>query len=253
MYPFGLQDFAHGFGNIFVFASNQTRPHFYNRDFAAEAAIHLGKFQPNITSADNDQMLRQEVDIHHGGVCEKRDILNPRHLGNKGSSTDVDINLVGLQNFIVDHHSVRRLKAGVALNDRAVLQSSQPLLYALVRPPGHCILARFDAFHINAHITVDAETVFGASAGNMGRVGAGDHRLCRDASRVHTGAAELVAFDDRDCFARVRKPRRQGRACLARPDDDGVEVLHAASAPSICSLPSRAASSGVLPFWRATI
>ena len=45
-----------------------------------------------------------------------------------------------------------------------------------------------------------------------------------------------------------RKPRRQGRACLARPDYDGVEVLHAARAPSIWSLPSSAASSGVLPF-----
>ena len=82
----------------------------------------------------------------------------------------------------------------------------------------------------------------------MGRVRAGDHRLGRDASRVHTGAAKLVAFDDGDRLARGRKPRRQGRACLARPDDDGVEVLHAASAPSIWSLPSLAASSGVLPF-----
>ena len=168
--------------------------------------------------------------------------------GTDRASTDVDINLVGLQDFIVHHDSVRRLKAGVALNDGTVLQSSQPLLYALVRPSGHCILARFDAFHINAHITVDGETVFIASASNMGRVGAGNHRLCRNASRIHTGAAELVAFDDRDRFARIGKPRRQGRACLARPDDDGVEVLHAASAPSIWSLPSLAASSGVLPF-----
>jgi len=43
--------------------------------------------------------------------------------------------------------------------------------------------------------------------------------------------------------------RRQGRAFLVRPNDDGVEMLHAASLPpSMCSLPSLAASSGVLPF-----
>ncbi len=53
---------------------------------------------------------------------------------------------------------------------------------------------------------------------------------------------------DGDCLVRARKPRRQGRARQARPDDDGVEVLHAARAPSIWSLPSSAASSGVLPF-----
>lgn len=49
-------------------------------------------------------------------------------------------------------------------------------------------------------------------------------------------------------LARACKARRQGRASLTRPDNAGVEVLHAASAPSIWSLPSLAASSGVLPF-----
>ena len=58
----------------------------------------------------------------------------------------------------------------------------------------------------------------------MGRVGAGNHRLGRDAARVHTSAAKLVTFDDGDAPACVRKSRSQGRACLARPDDDCVEV-----------------------------
>ena len=58
----------------------------------------------------------------------------------------------------------------------------------------------------------------------MDRVRAGNHRLCRDAARIHAGAAKLVTFDNGDCLACGRKPRRQGRACLARPDDDGVEM-----------------------------
>jgi hypothetical protein len=57
-----------------------------------------------------------------------------------------------------------------------------------------------------------------------------------------------VTLNDGDCSARVRKSRSQGRARLARPDDDGVEVLYAASSPSMWRLPSLAASSGVLPF-----
>ena len=65
LYPLRLQDFAHGLGNIFVFTSNQARSHLDDRDFAPEAAIHLTEFQSNITSADNDEMLRQKVDIHH--------------------------------------------------------------------------------------------------------------------------------------------------------------------------------------------
>ena len=63
--PSSLQDFAHSLGNIFVFPSNQARSHFYNRDFAPEAAIDLSELQPNITSADDDEMLGQEIDVHH--------------------------------------------------------------------------------------------------------------------------------------------------------------------------------------------
>jgi hypothetical protein len=39
-----------------------------------------------------------------------------------------------------------------------------------------------------------------------------------------------------------------GGPAWARPDDDGVEPRHAASAPSMLSFASLAASSGVLPF-----
>src|SRR5688572_20934415 len=66
LYPLSFQNFAHGFRNIFVFTPNQTRSHLDYRDVAPEAAIHLTEFQPDITSADDDETLRQEVDIHHG-------------------------------------------------------------------------------------------------------------------------------------------------------------------------------------------
>src|SRR5262249_29489031 len=108
-------------------------------------------------------------------------------------------------------------------------------------------LARFYTLHINSHVAC-GETIFVASPSYMGSICACNHRLCGDTSRVHAGPAKFVAFDDSDRLSPSRKPRRQGRACLAGPDDDCVEVLHAASAPSILSLPSWAASSGVLPF-----
>src|SRR5262249_19296683 len=78
--------------------------------------------------------------------------------------------------------------------------------------------------HIDTHITVDGKTIFGASTGHMGRVGAGNEGLGRDTSRIHTGAAKLVAFNNGDGHARFRKPRTQRRARLAGPDDDGIET-----------------------------
>ena len=52
--------------------------------------------------------------------------MNPRHVGNRGPPANIDIDLVGLQNFIVNHDSVGRLKAGMALDDRTIFKSSQP-------------------------------------------------------------------------------------------------------------------------------
>ena len=36
-----------------------------HRDLGSEAAEHLGEFQPDIAAADDDQMLGQEVELHH--------------------------------------------------------------------------------------------------------------------------------------------------------------------------------------------
>ena len=113
----------------------------------------------------------------------------------------------------------------MALDDRTILQSSQPFLYALVRPSGHFILACFDTLHIDAHIAIDIKTIFGAPASNMSRVGAGNERLRRYTSSIHTCATKLVAFNDGDRHARGRKLRSQRRACLAGCDDDCVEML----------------------------
>ncbi len=161
--------------------------------------------------------------------------MNPWQLGNRGAPADVDENFVGLQNFVVDHDRAGRLKAGMALDDRTIFKSSHPFFHAPVRPSGNCILARFDTLHIDAHVAADIKTIFGASASHMGRVRARNHRLCRDTSRIHTGAAKLVAFNNGDCHARSRKPRSQRRPCLAGPDDDCVVVGHCGSSSPVCS------------------
>src|SRR6266576_2012561 len=53
------------FGNVFVFAVNQSRPPLHNGDFTAEASIHLSKLQSYIAAADDDQVLGQKIHVHH--------------------------------------------------------------------------------------------------------------------------------------------------------------------------------------------
>src|ERR1041384_2287152 len=120
----------------------------------------------------------------------------------------------------------------MAMNDRTILKSSYPVFHASVRSSGNFILACFYTFHVDANIAGDSKTILGASASHMRRVRASHERLCRYASRIHTGAAKLVAFNNGNSHARGRKPRSQRGACLAGPNNNGIEMpRHEAPSP----------------------
>src|SRR5262249_45960490 len=63
---FFLENFADGLRDVFVLLLNQARTHLNNSDFAAEAAVHLGELEANVTAADYDEVRRQEIHAHHG-------------------------------------------------------------------------------------------------------------------------------------------------------------------------------------------
>ena len=54
---------------------DQSVSHFHDRDAAAETAVHLGKLQPDVTSANDNQMLWEKIQLHHAGVCEVVDVV----------------------------------------------------------------------------------------------------------------------------------------------------------------------------------
>jgi hypothetical protein len=80
-------------------------------------------------------------------------------------------------------------------------------------------------------------------------------RLCVDKSCVHGCVAKPMEFDKNNRLSSTRKSRRRWCAHLPRTDNDRVEMLHRSGLrhPSTWTLPSFAASSDVLPSWRATM
>ena len=99
---FVFQDFPHGVGNVVILATDQLGTHLDDRHFTAEAPIHLREFKPDVTAADYDEMLRQEVDIHNAGVCQIVDIADPGHVGNDGTSANIEYDFLSLQYIAVD-------------------------------------------------------------------------------------------------------------------------------------------------------
>ena len=57
---------------------DQPRPHLDDGDLAPEAAKHLAEFETDIAAADDHQMLRQKIDIHHRAVGEIGHLIQPR-------------------------------------------------------------------------------------------------------------------------------------------------------------------------------
>ena len=94
---FALEDLLDRGGDILVFARDQARRHFDDRDLAAEAAEHLGEFEADIAAADDHQMPRQEIDLHHRAVGEEGDLVEPGHVGHDGPSADIDEDPLGAQ------------------------------------------------------------------------------------------------------------------------------------------------------------
>src|SRR5262249_32343063 len=51
--------------HVLVLMANEPRRHFDDRYPAVKATVHLAEFQADIAAADNDQMPRQKIDVHH--------------------------------------------------------------------------------------------------------------------------------------------------------------------------------------------
>src|SRR6266404_8680374 len=154
-----LQNFLYGVGNIFILARDQARALFDDGDVGAEAPIHLAKLQANVATADDDQMFRQKVHVHHARVGEIRYLIQSRHRRYQRAPADVNKYSLGLKRLTVHTHRASVLETRVAVIHRAVLEAPHPLFHTLVRASGNFVLACFHSFHVDADFAADRNAV----------------------------------------------------------------------------------------------
>ena len=221
----GFQNLAHRLRHVFIFTGDQARAFLHDRHARAEAPIHLAELQPHVAATDHDQVLGQEVHVHHGGVGQVGHLIQPRHRGNQRAPANVDEDALGLQQIVADTHGLHALKASMPLEDSAVLKAADPLLHAVAGAPGNLILAGLHACHIDIDRPIDHHAVLGSPLRQTRGVCAGDQCLGGNAPGVDTRATKPPALDDGNLHARAGQPRGQRRASLPGTDDDGVEAL----------------------------
>ena len=92
---FALEDLEDRRRHVLVLAANQPIAHLDDGDLAAEAPEHLAELEADVAAADDDEMLGDEVDVHHRAVGEERHVVEPGHGGNERAAADVDEDALG--------------------------------------------------------------------------------------------------------------------------------------------------------------
>ena len=240
--------------NVLVFARNQPRRHFDDGDRAAEAPVHLGKFEADIAAADDHQMPRQKIDRHHRGVGQIGNLVETGHRRHRRAAADIDEDPLGPQPLAADFDLARRQEPRMAAMQFAVRVCFERGGQTISELRHHRVLARLDPFHIDRDPAGDRDPVFGGMAREVGGIGARHQGLGRGAAGIDAGAADQVAFDDRHLHAGAGETERQRRPGLAGADDDRVVVGHRCSRPAQPSgRPRRAMNSGKASSARAPL
>src|SRR6266404_451173 len=99
---FAAQERRDRLGHILVLARNEARAYLYDRDLAAEAAIHLSELEPDIAPAQHQEMPRQVVDVQHRAVGEIVDRVQTGDVGHHRPAADIDEDPVGAQDLRAD-------------------------------------------------------------------------------------------------------------------------------------------------------
>ena len=207
------------FGHVFVIALDQPRPHLDDGHLTAQAPIHLPELQADVASADDDQVLREEVHLHHGGIGQVGHALEAGHGRDECSRPHVDEDFVRLQPFRTYTERVGTFEARVALVHHAVLHVLEPAFHTLVGPRHHTVFARFDLLHVHGDGATDHHAKVGTPPGHVRSAGAGHQGLRGNAAGIDTGAAKEFALDDGHLHPRSGQPRCQGWPGLPRTND----------------------------------
>ncbi len=222
---FVFEDLLQSGGNFGIFPADDARPVFQHSNPTAEATVHLREFEADITAADDHQVRRQEIDLHHAGVSQVFDLTETRNIGDQRASADIDEDAFRFQHLIIDAHHARPFQASMAFDDTEIRRASEPALDTAIGLAGYRIFSRLDLCHIDAYLAIEHHTVIGSMARDMCRAGAGDQCFGGNATDIHAGAAEQFPLDDRRMLAGLGEAYCQRGAGLPGTNDHCVEFL----------------------------
>src|SRR5215471_360928 len=115
-----LDDVFNSRRHVLVLMANEPRRHFDDRYPAAKAAVHLAEFEADIAAADNDEMVRQKIDIPHRRIRQVGYFVHAGHWRHQRPAADIDEDPSSAQPLAGDFNCLRRREPSVAAVERDV-------------------------------------------------------------------------------------------------------------------------------------
>src|SRR3954453_9726252 len=125
---FGLEDFPDRLRHVLVLARDQPRRHLDDRHARAEAAVHLAELEADVAAADDDEVLRHEVDVHERLVGEVGHLVDALILRHERPPADIQKDFVRFEVIVLHLDRLRPRETGMTLEARRALQPAHPLL-----------------------------------------------------------------------------------------------------------------------------
>jgi hypothetical protein len=168
---------------------------------------YLRELQPDVTAANDDKMVGQQIRRQQRTVGKIGHIADPGQVRNQCSAADVDENAIRLKRVVTDTNRMRTFEPSMTHDQRAALHVSQPFFVS--SSAIHCDLlrTRVNAGHVDAHIARHDPEIR-TPADEMNSIGTCNKCLRGRAAGVDAGATDEVSFHNRYVHARRGQPRR---------------------------------------------
>ena len=208
--------------------ATELRAGFDERHLRAEAAQGLRKFQADVAAAENDEMLRDAIEIESFDVRHGIGGGHPGSFGDGGAGTEVeedaiafdDARAAGIQGNFHFLGGDKARRAHDQLRARLFIKFQVDLDVAF----DHFAFAALDAGHIGGE-RAEIEAEFGGARGVGVHFGALNNVFAGQAGDVGAGAADKFAFYDCGTMAFAGEGPGDVLPCFPASDDEMFVVF----------------------------
>ncbi len=208
--------------DVLIFGTKQALTGVNDRDAAAKPAEHLAEFEADVSAAEDQQMLGNFLQFHHGDIGEIRNRVNPSERGDARTRPGIDENFLAFESLAVDLDLMGAGKARVPTDEADVLVPRDAFFDGVAEVLNDFVFFGDDGGKIDRNFT-GANAPARSIARVVSDLSRSNHCFSGRAAGVDAGAADFGAFDERDFPAQVGERVAERFRGLTRTNGNRVE------------------------------